>query len=344
MRNINSNKIYSKYFSKNPDEIRGKHIKDLLSENIFMQIEPYLRQVLEGRHVQFEQSTPHVDGTIHHTLATYLPNISEGKVVNFVTVVMDITEFKNLDLQRQILEAQLAESSRLSALGEMAGGVAHEVNNPLAIIRGKTGILKQRLLEGQLDKVNGLRDFGVIEATVDRIAKIVKGLRTYSRNSENDPFENSNLRDIIDDTIELCAEKLKAGTIQMTLECDPNIEVPCHPAQISQVLMNLIMNAYDAIAELHEKWIKIYVTEDQNNIAINVSDSGLGIPTEVANKIMQPFFTTKNIGKGTGLGLSISMGIVEAHGGNLKYLTSEKNTTFCLKIPKIQDQNIKVTK
>ena len=174
--NINSNEIYSKYFGKKPQEIRGLHIREVLGEEIFLKNRPYLQQALDGRMISFERSLNHADGTRRHTLETYVPNIIDGKVITILAIVVDITELKILEQQRQKLESQLSESSRLSALGEMAGGVAHEVNTPLAIIRAKVEMLKERLTDGQLDQATAINDCEIIEATVDRIAKIIKGL------------------------------------------------------------------------------------------------------------------------------------------------------------------------
>ncbi len=339
--NINSNEIYSKYFGKKPQEIRGLHIREVLGEEVFLNNRPYLEQALEGRTVNFERALNHSDGTLRQTLATYVPNFEEGKVTSILAIIIDITELKALEQQRQKLESQLVESSRLSALGEMAGGVAHEINTPLAIVRAKAEMLKERMIYNKLDLETAINDFGIIEVTVDRIAKIVKGLLAYSRNAENDSLENCSVRSIINDSLELCMEKLKIGSVKVEVYCDSNIHISCRSAQISQVLMNLIINANDATAELNNKWIKIKAIEDQDNVEITVSDSGQGIPPAVVSKMMQPFFSTKEVGKGTGLGLSISMGIVEAHGGKLKYLSDEKNTTFCISLPRSKNHSIK---
>jgi C4-dicarboxylate-specific signal transduction histidine kinase len=110
-------------------------------------------------------------------------------------------------------------------------------------------------------------------------------------------------------------------------------QVNCRPTQLSQVLLNLLSNAFDAVSALSEKWVRLTVTQEEQKLIIKVIDSGNGIPSDIAEKIMQPFFTTKVIGKGTGLGLSISRGIIESHEGALFYDPSEKNTTFVIELP-----------
>ena len=112
-----------------------------------------------------------------------------------------------------------------------------------------------------------------------------------------------------------------------------DVDIDCRAGEIVQVLLNLLNNAYDAISESSEKWIKVELKKEPKSIAIWVTDSGGGIPTEVQKKIMQPFFTTKEVGKGTGLGLSISRGIIESHHGQLILDTSSANTCFIIKLP-----------
>jgi PAS domain S-box-containing protein len=261
-----------------------------------------------------------------------------------VTSFTDISSLKELEANRRNLEAQLFESARLSELGEMASGIAHEINNPLAIIRGKAGLLKRKLMEDKFDLTLGLKEIQLIESTVDRIAKIIKGLRTYSKNAAGDPFEDSNILSIIKDTLELCNEKFKVDSIEIKLICDKEHRVECRPSQISQILMSLLSNSHDAIENLSEKWIEISVIENLKSFSIFVKDSGNGINREFVKKIMQPFFTTKEVGKGMGLGLSVSTGIAETHGGHLNYLPEEKNTTFALTLPKVQSlQKTKVS-
>ncbi|HEX4924120.1 MAG TPA: ATP-binding protein, partial [Bdellovibrionales bacterium] len=112
--------------------------------------------------------------------------------------------------------------------------------------------------------------------------------------------------------------------------------IACRPTQISQVLLNLLNNAHDAVAEQTEKWVKLDVRDLGDSVELSVTDSGAGIPPEIQEKIMQPFFTTKQIGEGTGLGLSISKGLVDSHHGQLRLDAKSKNTRFVVLLPKTQ--------
>jgi C4-dicarboxylate-specific signal transduction histidine kinase len=178
----------------------------------------------------------------------------------------------------------------------------------------------------------------MILKTAERIARIIRSLRFVARDGSTDPFVNTSIRSIVDETLVLCESRLKnenvsldASTVPMDLYC------VCRGVQISQVLINLINNAVDAIRDLPEKWIRIEASLHAGTIHIAVTDSGPGIPKELADKIMKPFFTTKGVGKGTGLGLSISRGIAHAHGGDLELDENCSHTRFVLQLPQAHE-------
>lgn len=230
-------------------------------------------------------------------------------------------------------EASLVASAKMASLGEMAGGIAHEINNPLAIIQGKAGTVKRLIRQPPFDieKIN--IELSKIEDTTNRIAKIIKGLRSFSRDSTSDPMIATSVRQIIEDCLELCAERFKNHSIELQRECKVDSIVECRASQIGQVIMNLLSNAHDAVESLSERWVKVEVSRVGDQLRVAVTDSGRGIPKEVVDKIMQPFFTTKEVGRGTGLGLSISKGIAESHSGELRYDSTCDNTRFILEIP-----------
>lgn len=243
-----------------------------------------------------------------------------------VTTLADITE------QKFYFQA-LLHSSNLAALGEMAGGIAHEINTPLATICTATELVRLLLKKPSIpiEQINGLID--KIDSTAQRVAKIVKGLRTFARDSEEDPWLVSSMSDIVTDALDLCSEKMRANGIKISLDYSHDFMVYCVPTQISQVILNLLSNAHDAIAELPEKWIKISLEESDRKARLSITDSGHGIEKKIQEKIMRPFFTTKEVGKGTGLGLSISAGIAQKFLGKLYYDPSDKNTKFILELP-----------
>jgi C4-dicarboxylate-specific signal transduction histidine kinase len=235
---------------------------------------------------------------------------------------------KELEVQR----ARNVHSSKLSALGEMAGGVAHEINTPLATIRMTAENCEYLLSDGDMKKEVFEQSLSRIIKTVDRIAKIVLSLKTFSRDGSNDKFERVSCKKILDEVLSFSSERFKSNEVEIRTDID-DIEFYCQQIQIEQVLLNLLNNAFDAVQSVDKKWIKISAKAEGGMLRIVVMDSGEKIPPEVEQKLMSPFFTTKEIGKGTGLGLSVSLGIAKRHGGNLFYDNQTGNTAFVLLLP-----------
>jgi signal transduction histidine kinase len=230
----------------------------------------------------------------------------------------------------------LVQSSKMAALGEMAGGVAHEINNPLSVIALKVDQLEEALHEGAIEPSEFLESLGIVRKTCERIGKIVSGLRIFARDGGNLPVETASLDLIVQDTLALCSERFSnhGVTLEVRDYAAPGAAVDCRPIEISQVLLNLLNNSYDAIDSFEEKWIRIDIVETPTAFEIGVTDSGRGITPEIQDKILQPFFSTKEIGKGTGLGLSISKGIIESHSGKLYLDRNCANTRFVISLPK----------
>jgi len=174
-----------------------------------------------------------------------------------------------------------------------------------------------------------------ISSTTERISKIVKGLQSFARNGDKDPFDAVSLEELVQETFGICQEKFKINGVQLTFEKpSQRIMIECRSTQIIQVLLSLLNNAFDAIQVLSEKWVKVEINDLGQFIDILVTDSGKGIPAVALDKIFQPFFTTKEIGRGTGLGLSVSKGIVEDHKGGLSVNSDCPNTQFVIHLPK----------
>ena len=230
--------------------------------------------------------------------------------------------------------AQNIHSSKLASLGEMAGGVAHEINTPLAAI-----MLNAEMILMETESLNPPNK--AIEAHAisigeigDRISKIIGGLKSFSRDASADENQIFTVEKLISDTMNLCNEKFKNHNIKVLIK-EEFLEtlLDGQIVHISQTLLNLLNNSFDAIETLQEKWISIEVTVIGKELRLSVTDSGAGIPKDVVSKMFQPFFTTKDIGKGTGLGLGISLGIIQKYGGDLIYDEECKNTRFIICLP-----------
>jgi C4-dicarboxylate-specific signal transduction histidine kinase len=168
-----------------------------------------------------------------------------------------------------------------------------------------------------------------------RIEKIIDNIQLFARDGKSDPLENTRLRDLIENATEVINARFEKAGVKLEIDAIGDVKVSGRVAQLSQVLLNLLTNSFDAVKGLSEKWIRVTVEENLSDVVIIVSDSGHGIPEPLREHLMRPYFTTKPVGQGTGLGLSISREIVEAHGGNLNLDYSKPSTTFVITLPKI---------
>lgn len=290
----------------------------------------------EGRdfYCEFRFKNP-VKGERHvFSRATPVRDI-QGKISGFVGCIEDTTE--RIEAEKTLIahRERLVASAKMSSLGEMASGIAHEINSPLTIIVGLCTKLKRLLKKPPMDLILIEKELSRIESTAFRIAKIIKGLRTFSRNSEQDPMEFISVSRLVEDTLELCKERFDKFGVELRVSMDRtcDLEIEARPSQITQVLLNLLGNAFDAVENLPEKWVELNVQEAAGKLRVRVSDSGSGIPESIVQKLMDPFFTTKEVGKGTGLGLSISKGIVEDYSGVIYYDKMSLHTAFVVELP-----------
>lgn len=246
----------------------------------------------------------------------------------FVSQIMNITEVKHAQLA-------LFYNSKMIALGEMAGGLAHEINNPLTIIGLNAASIDELFKDQEIDRNMAKLFLKKITDTVNRINAIVVSLRRLSSRNESLAFEKASLKVIVEDALTICFEKFKAEGVLLETKIT-DIEFQCRPVEISQVVVNLLNNAFHAVKKAHVKKIIVRTYAEGGNVFIEVCDTGPGVPEFLRNKIMEPFFTTKVIGEGTGLGLSISKNIVSSHHGKF-YLADSDVTTFVVSLPKTQN-------
>jgi C4-dicarboxylate-specific signal transduction histidine kinase len=223
----------------------------------------------------------------------------------------------------------------MAALGLMSGSIAHEVNNPLSAVLLRAQQLRQLAAAGTLDAAATLATAEQIERTVGRIRRIVDALRTFARQSDQDPLVPADLSRIVSEAVALNVERCVAAHIEVRVDPLPaDVLVDCREGQVSQILLNLLNNACEAVEHETERWIAIAVVVEETTARVTVTDSGPGIPEEIRPRIMEPFFTTKPFGKGTGLGLSVSRGLAEAHGGQLALDAAGPHTRFVLTLPR----------
>lgn len=256
-------------------------------------------------------------------------------ILTFIDVTKEMEHRITIEEQKSML----TNAERLSTLGTVAANIAHEIGNPLTVIRGNADILKRLSASNSpTDQENAKKRADVILKSIDHVSKIISGVSRLSRGGDKDPYAYIFLPKLIEETLVFTADKFRKSNVKLEVCSIPEIEIECREIQISQVILNLVTNACDAAENTDGKWVKVEAfEEDKNQISILITDSGTGISPEVLQKIFQPFFTTKQIGKGTGLGLPISKQIIADHNGQLFIQTSkEGNTQFIVKLPKTQ--------
>jgi PAS domain S-box-containing protein len=258
-----------------------------------------------------------------------------GKLIGASKVARDITERRRMETELEVSRAQAVSSARLSALGMMAGSIAHEINNPIGVIHASASDLMDMVETGSVPMPALQLITARIRRTADRISKIVKSLRQISREGSADPLQRSSAAEIAEQSLELCRERFREHSVRLDVPTiDTSLHVFCREVQIAQVLVNLLQNAFDAVVECAgDKWIRLEVSSREDSVVFAVVDSGPGVPLDLRARIMDPFFTTKPVGKGTGLGLSLSKSIVEEHGGALTLSEMENHTCFSFSLP-----------
>ncbi|WP_245427278.1 PAS domain-containing sensor histidine kinase [Roseiarcus fermentans] len=274
-------------------------------------------------------------GVVWVLVSVSLIRACDGAPSHFVAQIQDISDRRAAEA---VLCGKMTTSSRLSALGEMAGGIAHEINNPLAVIHALASDLAE---QGFSAPGEAARCGGEIAQYADRIATIVRSLRHIARDGETDPFDEASISAIVQQTLVLCRARFRDEAVKLDVPpIDPELRILCREVQFSQILVNLLQNGFDAAqAQTGDKWVRLEVVTNDDQVTLSVIDSGKGIPEALKKRIMEPFFTTKPVGKGVGLGLSVSKKIAEDHGGTLEARESGGNTCFSLCLPLVRHRS-----
>lgn len=281
----------------------------------------------------------------------------------YLVTTSDIT--KRLETEQQLIQA-----GKMATLGEMASGIAHELNQPLSVIKTASSFIIKKLNQNQQIDSNTLETMlRKADSNVDRASKIINHMRQFARKSDIE-LEKVQVNDVLKNAFEIFSQQLKLREIEVVWNLQENLPfIKADPSRLEQVFINLLLNARDAIEEAHQsaqaliqsslhekidtgnsvseehksdehkpdKRITLTTNYDGKTVFVRVSDTGAGIPKHILNKIFEPFFTTKEVGKGTGLGLSISYGIIKESGGNI-HVKSEhgKGTSFLIEFPIVE--------
>jgi PAS domain S-box-containing protein len=321
------------------EEIAGMSYKSYIpSENAKEVFEVYntIYNTGEPRKL-FASSQIKKDGTLAYTEDSIFPmRDKEGNIVGFRGISRDITERKRAEEERKQLEQKAQFSSHLASVGELASGVAHEINNPLTAVIGYAHLLLSRKDIPQDIR----RDIEVINEGSQRVAGIIKKLLVFARQARPERTY-VNINEIINTTLELRAYSLRNNNVTVILQLDPDLPTTvADPGQLQQVFLNLIINAEAEVKSIHVGRLAIKTECAGDSIRISFKDNGLGIAEENLERIFNPFFTTRKVGQGTGLGLSVCHGIITEHKGRI-WAESQfgKGATFVVEIPIVKDSH-----
>jgi C4-dicarboxylate-specific signal transduction histidine kinase len=333
MNFIGANNMFIQILNlKTSKSLKGRAFSDLFeSMEKLSLVERFIK--FDEQNLSYDQNIL-VGRKIHNFKITLKKFLNPNLIIAMYAEDQTILNEKQQELD--VLKSSSMAAARMAVIGEMTSGIAHEINNPLAVISGLADQIIRNIPEDEQEKHGVNTKIIKIKQMTERVHKIVKGLKTQSRDGNSDPFETNFVKELINDSIAICTDNLKSLNINLICDdIDPRIKLDCRGTQISQVILNLISNSRDAVKhQSKDRWIRVSAKDTGNFIQFTMSDSGTGIPAEIREKMLQPFFTTKAAGEGTGLGLSITKNIIESHCGIFCIDENVKNTTFVFSIPK----------
>ncbi len=318
------------------DELLGKSCFDCVVQSDHNKMADNMQKVIkEGLIRSQEYTLRKADGTeFPAELSTNVIKDASGNVRGLITISRDITERRQAEEREKQLEQELNLAGRLASIGQLAAGVAHEINNPLTGVIGFSHLLLSRDIPDDIKQ-----DLQVIHSEAQRVAKIVENLLVFAHQRKTGR-EHVNINEIINRVLELRAYEMKVNNIKVEAQLAPELPLTIADAgQLQQVFLNIVLNAEHFITKAHNRGKLIVKTEEVNgSIRASFTDDGTGVSPENLDKIFNPFFTTKEVGKGTGLGLSICHSIITQHQGRI-YARSKlgKGATFVIELPVVAD-------
>ena len=258
----------------------------------------------------------------------------KNKPYQFVAIRTDITEKKNALEQIEKERLRSMHSEKMASLGLMAAGIAHELGNPIGAITSWLDVISHAAKDGTISSLDFHSTLKTVQQRADHMATIIRSLLIYARDGSKDPLIPLNIIDILENVFSCSTYKIKKTKAELRKKF-PSHSVICHgrETELTQVFVNLIANACDAIEGLEQRWIEVLVANEHPYIKVQITDSGSNIDPDLAKKMTEPFFTTKPPGKGTGLGLSISKAILEEHHGKLELDPHSHHTCFNVLVP-----------
>lgn len=316
------------------------------------------QKIINKRNAQLKKSSGHLlksNNQLKKTQMNLKDSLSKEQLMR--------SELENINSELKNTQVQLIHAEKMSSLGQLTAGIAHEINNPINFVLNSANIIGmnfeeiKEIMDEVIDKEDGnqIVDFmntidieelresmdiiiemlGNLKYGADRVTEIVKGLRTFSRFDEAE-IKTVDIHENLESSLLILHNKYSDQNITIDKSFDTNLpEIECYPGQLNQVFVNIINNAIDVLAEKENPVIKIGTKYESDKAIISIEDNGSGISDAIKEKIFDPFFTTKDVGKGTGLGLSISHSIIQQHSGEIKVDSIlGEGTKFTIVLPK----------
>lgn len=317
-----TNTAFSKLLGYSQQELHSKPFFELLHPDDYQKTMEVFKSLKDGIPARsFINRYKTASGSYRYINWSASPDLEMG--LNYAAG-KDITDQVLAEEKVKLEEAKALQNAKLASLGEMSAGIAHEINNPLAIISASAQVIEKN--QGNPPKL--LKHATAMLKATDRIIRIVSGLRKYSRSSETVEFKKHRLDRLVHESLILIEGKAHRFDTQVQIVSSTEAEIFCNEIEIEQVIINIVSNSIDAVKDLPERWVKISIFQAGDSVVLQVRDSGKGIDQTIADRIFQPFFTTKQVGEGTGLGLPIVKGILENHAATIELLMNEPNTCF----------------
>lgn len=314
------------------DSVIGRNVFDVLTRYPKKQLlDEFERTFNTGRIERIEQQTTDENGVTKYWLVSKIPmrDHYSGEITHVITIGEDVT------MRVEAVQAA-GKAEKLAAVGRLAAGVVHEINNPLATISACAEALETRVLEGAFDNspdIDDLKEYlGLIRNEAFRCKSITNGLLDFSRARSGNRMP-LNVSEIVKSSARLVAHQKRGDKIEIKIEETENLPlINADEGQIQQAIIALATNAIDAMPDGGILTFRIF--DERNRLIVEVKDTGIGISHDDIPKVFEPFFTTKEVGKGTGLGLAVCYGIITEHGGRLTVNSKvDKGTTFTISLP-----------
>lgn len=340
------NKAAEEIFGYVASEILGENVSRLMPEPDRSAHDQYMNNYHTSRDPKIigigrEVVASHKNG-IEFPVHLSVGEVSSTETTRFIGIIRDMSGHHRLEREVREMQAELAHATRLSELGEMTAGIAHEINQPLAAISTYANACHRMVTNEQIDTAELLNTLHLITDQAQRAGEVVRRLRAFTKKRVGQR-QLLEINTIVDSTMRLVEPDIRARNFQLCKHLTPKLpRIFGDNIQIQQVILNLIRNAMDAMESTSsgENIVTIETNPgDDNCVRVSVSDQGIGLPEENADKIFDSFFTTKNTG--TGIGLSISRSIITAHGGIIDYSPNrEGGVTFYFTLPAaIENEN-----